>query len=121
MCLVCREGHETLQHFLLDCISPKQAADLVLNQIRQLCSDNEINMLDTNMIQLIVDTSKYDFIPQELRTDIELLARRLCKIFMLKNTRNCHLYQKEKGQGRINFVISPVDGGRSTPGQLGCR
>ena len=36
--------------------------------------------------------------------------------FMLKDTRNWHLYQKEIGQGRITFVISPVDGGRSTPG-----
>ena len=71
-------------------------------------------MLDTNMIQLIVDTSKYDFIPQELRTDIELLTRRLCyNLHVERYKKNWHLYKKEihVGQGRINLVISHVYGG----------
>ena len=45
MCLVCKEGHDTLQHFLLDCISLKQARDPELNQIRQLCSDNDRHVI----------------------------------------------------------------------------
>ena len=54
------------------------------------------SMLDTNMIQLIVDTSKYDFISQELQTDIELLARRLCYNLHVERYKKTGICTKKK-------------------------
>ena len=80
-CMMCRNGDETMQHFLLQCPVLSEIRDPVMNSIVEACSGlcNPATDTDT-LLELIIDCSaKVDIHNHGQKlSNIESLSRRLC-------------------------------------------
>lgn len=77
-CMVCNMQDETLQHFMLDCSPLDSVREPILNRLKQLCRSNNIDCNSIDLLQLLVDCSACEVIPNKLYCDIERLSRKLC-------------------------------------------
>lgn len=79
-CLMCNDGDETLQHFLLDCTALTSIRTPILNDINNACSG--VTNINCSMLQLVVDPSvlaaKLRNPLSEMLVQLEFHSRRLC-------------------------------------------
>lgn len=77
-CMVCKMEDETMRHFLLDCSPLDPVRKPILNQIMQLCRSNNIDCNSVDILQLLIDCSGCEAVPNILYSDFEKLSRKLC-------------------------------------------
>ena len=80
ICPLCHEPEETMVHFILHCPSLHTRRSQVIHRI--ITSLEEFHYLpaeDDEIVQAILDCSVLIWLPDEARTDLEILTRVLCE------------------------------------------
>jgi hypothetical protein len=85
LCPMCKQETENTAHFILQCASLQEVRKPFMDKILSYLETNEnltpyvTDLLeDQNMLQLLIDCTKFDFIPLKERSYLETLSRGLC-------------------------------------------
>ena len=85
LCPMCKQETENTAHFILQCVSLQEVRKPFMDKILSYLETNGnltpyvTDLLeDQNMLQLLIDCTKFDFIPLKERSYLETLSRGLC-------------------------------------------
>ena len=101
LCPICKQETENTAHFILQCASLQEVRKPFMDKILSYLETNEnltpyvTDLLeDQNMLQLLIDCTKFNFVPLKERSYLETLSRqmrsRLKIIGKLNFKQNCY-------------------------------